>query len=275
MKKIIVTFCVLLLIVAFKASAQKEQTRQISGFTGISNNGSFDVRLKIDGTESVRVESERGEYDKIETIVEGGVLRIGTKGKLGWLNGVRGNVIVYVSAKAISSIKNNGSGDVKVEGNLSGRDLELHNSGSGAIKIEGNVNGENLSIKNNGSGDVKLNGVATVGKASVGVSGSGNITAGIKGGDVDSHLSGSGNITLSGSANNADISVSSSGQINARAMHAATVKARVTGSGNIHIGVDKTIDAHISGSGNIIYNGAGNINNIHSSGSGSIRRGNE
>jgi len=275
MKKIIATFCALLLIVAFKASAQKEQTRQVSGFTGISNNGSFDVRLKIDGTESVRVESERGEYDKIETVVEGGVLRIGTRSKLGWLNGVRGNVTIYVSAKAISSIKNNGSGDVKVEGNLSGRDLELHNSGSGAIKVEGNVNGENLSIKNNGSGDVKLNGVATVGKASVGVSGSGNITAGIKGGDVDSHLSGSGNITLSGSANNADISVSSSGQINARAMHAATVKARVTGSGNIHIGVDKTIDAHISGSGNIIYNGAGNINNIHTSGSGSIRRGNE
>jgi len=262
-------------VVAFKASAQKDQNRRLSGFTGISNNGSFDVRLKIDGTESVRVESDRDEYDKIETVVEGGVLRIGTKGKLGWLNGIRGNVTVYVSAKAISSIKNNGSGDVRVEGNLTGRDLELHNSGSGAIKVEGNVNGESLSIKNNGSGDVKLNGVATVGKASVSVSGSGNITAGIKGGDVDSHLSGSGNITLTGSANNADVSISSSGQINARNLRAGTVKARVTGSGNIHIGADKTIDARISGSGNIVYNGSGNISEIHTTGSGSIRRSNE
>jgi hypothetical protein len=275
MKKIILTFCFLTLIATLRASAQKEQTRQVSGFTAIANNGSFDVKVKVDGTESVRVVSDRNEYDKIETVVENGTLRIGSKRSMGWGDGIRGNVTVYVSAKSLSAIKSNGSGDITVSGDLHGSSAEVSNSGSGEVRIGGNVSGERISVRMVGSGDTRIDGTLEGQNVDVSVTGSGNITTGVKAGDLRAHLTGSGNITLTGSAANASVVVSSSGDIKAQNLRGGNVEASITGSGNIKIGADKTLKLHLSGSGNIVYNGSATISDIHTSGSGSIRKGND
>ena len=72
---------------------------------------------------------------------------------------------------------------------------------------------------------------------------------------MDAVISGSGNLTISGEARNADFLVSGSGKIDADDLTLNDCEARVSGSGNMWVYVDRFLDATISGSGSIYYTG--------------------
>ena len=80
-------------------SAQQEQVRQVSGFNKVSTGGSFAVHVKINGTESLKIDgADAQELAKIETKVTNGQLEIR------WMRGsephnYRGRIDVYVTAK--------------------------------------------------------------------------------------------------------------------------------------------------------------------------------
>ena len=238
MKKLafILLSATLLVAATIKASAQdvSTQNRQVSGFSAVFSGGPFNVHIKMDGTESVKVEADTKFINEIETVVEGNTLKIQFKDHR-WSN--RYNNIhkaeIYVSARALNSLTNSGSGHMEVEGTISTPDE-----------------------------------FKTV------LSGSGNINATIKSDGLRAKISGSGSIRLKGSCGDADLGISGSGQIEARDLKAQAVSAGITGSGSIYITAEKTVSAHITGSGNVIYAGNATITDTRTVGSGRVSRAN-
>jgi hypothetical protein len=229
MKKISLTLLAIILAITatLKASAQTEQTRQVSGFNGIASSGSFSVHVKIDGTESLKISANENIINDIETVVKDGVLRIGFKNNFSWHNNT-GKVEVYVTAKSLATLSNSGSGSIKVDGNLTGNNVDVHISGSGSVAS--GVKAEGFHAHISGSGSVDLTGSAS--DATLEISGSGQMNAKeFKTGTLKVHLSGSGNAYV-----NADKSIS----------------AHISGSGSLlYKGTASMTDISTSGSGRV------------------------
>lgn len=208
-------------------SSQEE--RQVSGFIGISSSGSYDVFVKFDGKESLRLEGDANEISNIETVVEHGILKIRNKKNLqfGWREGKK--VTVYVSAKSLNNVAV---------------------SGSGNLKVDGLVKADNLEARVSGSGNMDLN-VST--------------------GSLRSIVSGSGSLNIWGTARNANVVVSGSGNFKGKDLRTQTAAVKVSGSGNVKIYADSSIDAALSGSGSINYAGNATVTQAKS-GSGSISK---
>jgi hypothetical protein len=208
-----------------------DQTRPVSGFTSIASSGSFHVYVKIDGTESLKINADDAVINEIETVVESGTLKIRYKGDHGfnWRDNNHANakVDIYVSAKSLSS---------------------LINSGSGSIKVENTINTSNFKAV---------------------LSGSGSITTDVKAGEVQATISGSGNIHLSGNANDASISISGSGNVEAKELKTQSSSVSISGSGNVHIDAEKELSSRIVGSGSVRYSGNAAVNTTKV-GSGSV-----
>jgi len=250
--KITVAIAFALIILTFNVFAQSQQTRPVSGFNAVSVSASFNVHIKIDGTESLKIVGDEKEMSNIETVVEGGTLNIHPKNRFS-LFSLRNitnwhKVDIYVTAKSLSSLTTSGSGSIQLEGSLTGNSA-LKTSGSGNIKA--NVNASSLVIS---------------------VSGSGNITSALTAEKLTATVSGSGGLNLNGNVKDAEIKVSGSGHIKGQDLKADVVKANVSGSGNIYITAQKTLEARSSGSGNIIYAGAATNINVSSSGSGRVKK---
>ena len=220
---------VLLIATTSKVSAQTEQTRSVSGFNSIASAGPFNVHVKIDGTESLKITGDADILNEIETLVEDGKLEIKFKNHHYWnSNEHTGKVEVYVTAKSLSSLVNAGSGAIKVEGTVDGSDVKIILSGSG--DITSSVKSGNLEATISGSGSIHLDGSASevkvritgsgqmmgkafkTGSASVFITGSGNVyLAADK--DISAHIVGSGNVVYSGNASIEDNKTIGSGRI--------------------------------------------------------------
>jgi hypothetical protein len=116
---------VLVIAATLKTSAQSEETRQVSGFNSIASSGPFDVHVNINGTESLKISANPDIIKEIETVVEDGSLKIKFKHHHEWSDDHNGRIDVYVTAKSLSSLVNAGSGAIKVEGQLSGNNVDV------------------------------------------------------------------------------------------------------------------------------------------------------
>lgn len=233
------------LLIATVALAQTTQNRQVSGFSSISSSGSFNVHIKIDGTESLKITGDESVINDIETTVSNGKLKIGAKEKISWRLFNNKKVDIYITAKSLAGLSNAGSGNIKLDGSLTGN-AELKTSGSGNITAAVNANDLQTSV-----------------------SGSGSITTTVNAGQLSAAVSGSGALNLSGNVKNADIKVSGSGNIRANDLKTDAVDASISGSGSIYILANKSINARVSGSGRLVY--TGNPTNVISNTSGSGR----
>ncbi|HEY2583654.1 MAG TPA: head GIN domain-containing protein [Mucilaginibacter sp.] len=230
MKKIAysVFTAILLMIAVLKVSAQSEQTRQVSGFNKIASGGPFDVHVKIDGTETLKINANPDIINEIETIVESGSLKIRFKHHDDWNHENTGKIDIYVTAKSLSAVSNAGSGSIKIDGvvngekvtfNLSGSgdisssvksgELHVSISGSGSVHLEGNANDSNISIA--GSGELNGKKLRT-GSASVSIAGSGSAYF-IADKTVSASIVGSGNVIYSGNATMSDVRTVGSGRV--------------------------------------------------------------
>lgn len=248
MKKNLFTFvgAVAFIAATLPALAQTEQTRQVSGFKAISTSGSFNIHVKIDGTETVKIVADDDIINDITAVVEGGKLNIGYS-KRQWTF-KNHKVDIYVTARSLSSLSSSGSGNMELNGNLTGN-TELRSSGSGHIKAD--VNGNTLQAS---------------------VSGSGNITSAINAGEITASVSGSGKINLEGKVTKANVKVSGSGKINADGLKTDATDVSISGSGHVNISAEKTISGSVSGSGGVTYTGNATEVNVKRSGSGRIRK---
>lgn len=217
-------FCVGLAHAALSSSI-RDETREVRGFHAISNSGSIVVEVRLDNTESVRLTGDDAAIRQIETVVEGGTLKIRFK-RQSYRNSW-GKVTAYVSAKRLDALTQSGSGSITVLDPIGSKELNVSLSGSGRIAFESAAEVCNASVS--GSGRILANGRATECNASISgsgrfdgsglksqtanvkVSGSGNMDLHVDR-QLDASISGSGNITYSGDAQT-NVRTSGSGRV--------------------------------------------------------------
>lgn len=208
------------------------QVRQVERFHGVSSSGAIDIYIS-QGVQNVAISaSDQEDLANIITEVEDGILHIRFKDKKGWWsdqwNTVGRKYRAYVSAEKIGYVSLSGSGNIRIEGRLTGPKLKLQVSGSG--NISGDIDTEQLEVKQSGSSNIKLSGSAA--KAEFACSGSGNINSPELKTDIC-------HVRISGSGN-AELTVNKE------------LSANVSGSGNVRYrGAGNLVNANTSGSGRI------------------------
>jgi hypothetical protein len=205
-----------MLAIVGTASAQSGQVRSVSGYNSIANAGSFAVHVKINGTESLKIDgADAATLSEIETVVTGGNLEI--RWKRDWRGGHTGKIDVYVTAKSLTALTTSGSGSLDVDGVVHGQQVAVTLSGSGTISSA--VQAGKLNATISGSGTVSLRGKA--GEVEVTISGSGKLSSNSLVTDAaEAMISGSGNAYLT---------------VN------KTISARIVGSGNLVYSGNATI----------------------------------
>ncbi|WP_419212159.1 head GIN domain-containing protein [Maribacter sp. X9] len=241
MKKLSVLICTGLL--SLSCSAQWGKTikgngnhvtieRNTGDYDGVALSGWFDVDL-VAGTEGkVTLQGEENLLEHIITEVQNGKLVIKPEKGLNlktssWKSEIR----ITVPVESINSVSMSGSGDIV-----------------GKTKIKAN-------------------------EFSTAMSGSGDITLDLDTDSISASMSGSGDITLTGRTIDFDATVSGSGDIEAYNLEADNVSATISGSADIQVTANKSIKARVSGSGDISYRGNPQKIDTKSSGSGDISKG--
>lgn len=236
MKKIGILFIFLAVSIGFisckkisgKGDVVKE-TRNITGFTGISLSLDAYTYIRQDTVYKVEILAQQNILDVIETPLEGGSLVVKLKDHT--VLGPHDAITVYISSPVVNSLNISGSGS-----------------------IEGNtlISASYLDMVISGSGNIKLTGIAVIGLYT-NISGSGSIS--VAAGTVsneDLNISGSGSIDVLGPVSdtvNAKISGSGSISVTAEKL----LNGTISGSGNILYLGNPVVNSHISGSGSIIH----------------------
>ena len=242
MKKLILLSVSLLL--AYSASAQwgkrvkgngnmVTEERKLENYDAVSVSGWFDVEL-VSGTEgNLTLSGEENLLEHIETKVKNGRLVVKTeagynlqpsswKGK---------GILITIPVEDIHSMVLSGSGDIKGKTKLASDHFEVVMSGSGDMDLE------------------------------------------IESDEVDVTLSGSGDIVLKGSSDKLQVTVSGSGDVKAYELSAREVDATVSGSADIRVTATEYLRARVSGSGDIHYRGDPQKIDSKTSGSGDVSKG--
>lgn len=248
-----------------------EETRDVSDFSNISNNTSFDVYVTQADAYSVKVVAKENLLPIIETSNAGGTLIIEIKNFACIRNS--NQVEVYVSLPEIDELKLSGSGTI-IAGELESETLELAVAGSGLIQLD-SVYTDDAIITVSGSGDVdilkteceyldvKLSssgkidfGVSAPLDALISVSGSGNVSGEIYDAlKTDVRMSGSGKVELYGNSGDVNTLLSGSGRIDLLDLIAVDVTTKTSGSGSTYVNASGILDITISASGDVFYAG--------------------
>lgn len=141
-------------------TGESRQTRQVSGFHGVSVSSGIDLYLTQKNTEEVVVEANSDDLEKIKTEVEGGILKIYIKEKswfnMDWNNDHRK---VYVSFKTLDKLDASAGSDVKSQSVFKLDKLDLNVSSGSDVKLELEAN--ELSVDSSSGSDVELKGKVT------------------------------------------------------------------------------------------------------------------
>jgi hypothetical protein len=147
--------------------------REVKNFHAVSSIGSFNVIVKMGTKESISLEGDQKDLDRVETLVQNGILKIRLKRDVNtWKESVE-NVNIYVTAKKLDGLMLSGSGSIDLEGKLNSAGADIRLSGSG--KITANLDTQSVGVALSGSGSINLNG--EVGYANISISGSGDVNA--------------------------------------------------------------------------------------------------
>ena len=132
----------------------KKETRDVSGFTGVSVGGAFDVYLTKGNTHKVVIEADENLLDIIKTEKEGQTLVIKTNKSM--RNAKK--LAAYITLPELDHIKASGASDVKGESAFSSRKMSIDVSGSSDVHLD--LSADAVVCHLSGSSDVVLSGSA-------------------------------------------------------------------------------------------------------------------
>ncbi len=241
-----------------------EETRSISGVSGVDLATIGSVIIEIGDEESLRIEAEDNLLKFFETRMSGDTLRISTDPRSVNLRPTK-PVLFFLTVRQLGLVSISGSGDIQVP-DLKSSQFEVSIGGSGDISM-GDLSADRLEIQIGGSGDVSAGNV-TVPSFQVNINGSGDITLmALKAKNLSLDVNGSGNLRIEdGSVETQDININGSGNFQADDLASKASDIRIGGSGDITIWVTDSLDVRVMGSGNVRYYGRPAVS---SSGSGS------
>lgn len=204
------------------------ETRNISGFSGVSASIGGKINYKIEPEYKVEITAQPNILDVIETSTINGHLLIKVR------NGVRirANEEITVNISAPTA-------------------YYLHLSGSGDLVVTGTINAAILDMGISGTGDITVPAVTVTDKIDAVISGSGNIN--VQAGTArneELRISGSGKLFLDGVvAEKARTTISGSGDMQVNLSQ--TLDATISGSGSVYYRGHPLISTTISGSGKV------------------------
>lgn len=204
------------------------ENRTTAGYDEIKVSGFFDVDL-VSGTEgNITIKGEENLLSAIKVEVENNVLKIYTEKNKNISPSANKTIQITIPFEKISGISLVGSGDVSSKNTIKSDNFTAQLSGSGDLSLD--IEASTFDLGVSGSGDVTLKGSTE---------------------SFTSKLSGSGDIDAAKLiAKNGDFAISGSGDM--KVFCSESLKARVSGSGDIQYGGDpKTKDTKVSGSGEI------------------------
>lgn len=243
-----------------------KQERKTASFDGIRINCSADVYLTQGNNQSVVVETEDYNQDKILTQVEGNTLVITTKR---FTNLHTKRLRVYVEIPQINSLEINGSGDIHAS-SIQGKNLMIAIKGSGDVLV-GTLHLDDLTASIMGSGDLHFNGKINTMKLNVRGSGDTRISD-LQCDKADMSIAGSGDIMISGKASQAVVWVQGSGDLKGSGFEVSKAVTNQIGSGDIHLYVSDSLTLTIKGSGDFYLGGNPKTVNSVIHGSGDLHR---
>jgi hypothetical protein len=169
------------------------QERNVAGFTGVVVNGSTKAFINLDTGFTVTVKGYQNLLPYLETNVVNGVLYAGYKDDADVSND---NTEVYVTLPALDYVQTNGSGDMKISGEITGSDhLKASTNGSANISVEQGSAYE-FEGEISGNGNIAAMGFQSK-EAHVKISGDGNIEISVSD-KLDVIINGSGNVYYRG-----------------------------------------------------------------------------
>lgn len=205
------------------------QLRSLEAFDAIRIAGSFKVRVRQTGRETVEVRADDNLLPLIETVVEadGPTRTLHLRWKRGETIRTRHEVSMVVEVARLEAVASHGSGDVTIEP-LKTPALALSLAGSGDAVVN-DLAADSLALSLAGSGDVRASGRAA--RVKVSVAGSGDVQAAdLKADDVSVQIAGSGDVSV----------------------HAAkTLAVSIAGSGDVVYGGEAAVTSSVAGSGRI------------------------
>jgi hypothetical protein len=202
----------------------KSESRDVSGFNGVSVALPATVTIRQGGKEGITIETDENFLPLIETVVDGKLLRIKTKENNMSFRG-KFKINITVDAKDVERLSVAGSGDI----------------------IAPSLSTSSLKASIAGSGDMKIDRLETA-SLDVSIAGSGNFSSGGKADAFAVSIAGSGDVrTGKLETNKTSVRISGSGDATVWAKQALSV--RVAGSGDVKYYGDPTVSTSIAGSG--------------------------
>lgn len=227
MKKGILFLMGVFLFWGLNTQAQEKSYNNLAEFSRIGVGVPADVFVTQSSNQSVRIESNQSNLDKIELEVKDKKLVIKSK-----RNNTRysGKIKIYISMPQIEALSLAGSGSITTQGKVTSENIALSIAGSGNISSN-SLEAESVKVAIAGSGSINLSGTGIANSLKASISGSGEVHAkDFKAKNIKTAISGS-----------ADCYVSAT----------EALKVSLSGSGNVYYLGNPLIDAHISGSGKV------------------------
>jgi hypothetical protein len=153
------------------AAADHRESRPVGDFTEVGVSAPVGVHVALGDTHSLTLEGDAETIARLETVVEGGRLKIRVKpGQQSW--SWNRKVTARVVARRIDALGIAGSGDITAPA-ITGEALKVSIAGSGDMRVGGKVEGFTASIA--GSGDVRASDLDAQ-RVKVTIAGSGDAT---------------------------------------------------------------------------------------------------
>lgn len=237
-----------LIAVSALAYGQHSETRKISSPKGITVSSSIEAKYIVSNRNEVVVETGNKDHlDKLETVVENGILHIRYKSNTHIRTQKTSRVTVYSSGKLQY---------VKV-------------SSSASLLVEGEQKVPQIEVSVNSSGKLLASSIVAE-KAKIDISSSGRFDAKLTTTDLDIEASSSSRLILAGSANNATLDISSSANLDLSALKIKNITVDASSSSQATVQVSGNLNADVSSSGKVYYIGKPQNLNVEKSSSGQV-----
>ena len=209
-----------------------EETRAVSGFTGIGLATTGLLSIEVGSTESLRIVADDNLVDFIETEVHGGELTIRSAGSVNLRP--TSSIRYFLTVKGLDKISIYSSGDIQAQ-DLKAGNFSVNVSSSGNLDI-GNLEADTFHVSISSSGDVRI--------------------GALKADTLDVNINSSGDLDITGGeVRYQSIKINSSGDYSAPDLASDEAEAHLNSSGSATIRVRDHLKASLNSSGDLRYHG--------------------